>query len=131
MKLEKDMEQKSNHGGARSNAGRKPGSKNKISKATAMTVLEKLYDKTGMVYEDLLIDDFIQARIADPALAHRYHQLLANKLMPDLNAIEIDETSTVESRQVAFLKALESIGTVAQQHDDIGPILPASDSYYK
>ena len=114
---EKDTNQKSNRGGARENSGRKAGSKNKISKATAMTVLEKLYDKTGMVYEDLLIDDFIQARIGDPALAHRYHQLLANKLMPDLNAIEIDETSTVESRQAAFLKALETIGTVVDQQD--------------
>jgi hypothetical protein len=34
-----------------------------------------------------------------------------------LNLFEIDETTSVESRQAAFLKAIESLGNTANQHD--------------
>ena len=48
---------------------------------------------------------------------NKYHNLILNKLAPTLIHTEIDETSTVESRQAAFLKALETIGTVVDQQD--------------
>lgn len=116
--IEKTIKNKSKdgRGGLREGAGRKPGSKNKINKASTQTVVELMYDKTGLVYEELLVDDFLRSRVnGDTDKCFKYHQLLSNKLMPDLNHIEVDETTTVESRQAAFLKALETIGTVAQQ----------------
>ena len=107
MSFEKDTKEKSKRGGARENAGRKPGSRNKISKATTETVLELLYDKTGQVYEELLLEDFLKARQSNDALAHKYHHLLASKLMPDLNRIQVDEGSdAIEAKKLAFAEAL-------------------------
>jgi len=94
-------------GGARPGGGRPKGSKNKIDRATVQTILEKLYDQTGRVYEDLLLEDFLNARSRDSNLAMKYHQLLANKLMPDLNQVEVkDSADTVEAKQQAFIEAV-------------------------
>lgn len=107
---EKDTKEKSNRGGAREGSGRKPGSKNKISKATVMTVLEKLYDQTGQVYEDLLIEDFIKARANNDVLAHKYHALLSNKLMPDLNSMEVTGVEELlDQKKAAFSEALKEL----------------------
>ena len=107
---EKDNKEKSNRGGAREGAGRPSGSKNKISKATVQTVLDKLYDKTGQVYEDLLLEDFLHARANNASLAMKYHALLSNKLMPDLNSIEIANTGDeVEFKKAAFEEALAAL----------------------
>lgn len=101
---------KSNRGGHRPGAGRPPGSKNKINTATTETVLEMLYDKTGRVYEDLLLEDFLKARATNDALAHKYHHLLASKLMPDLNRVEInDSEDTVAAKAQAFKEALAKL----------------------
>ncbi len=107
---EKSIKTKSNRGGARAGAGRPAGSKNKISTATTETVLDLLYDKTGRVYEDLLLEDFLRARSTNDSLAHKYHSLLANKLMPDLNRIELtqDEDQLI-AKQQAFAAALAAI----------------------
>lgn len=97
-------------GGARPNAGRKPGSKNKVDRATIQTVIDKLYDRTGQCYEDLLLEDFLRARTTNEALAHKYHSLLANKLMPDLNSVELtDSEDTITAKQRAFAEAIAQI----------------------
>jgi len=107
---EKDNKTKSNRGGAREGAGRPAGSKNKVSKATVQTVLDLLYDKTGQVYEDLLLEDFLAARTTNPGLAMKYHTLLANKLMPDLNSIEIINTEEeIDAKSQAFAQALAAL----------------------
>lgn len=107
---EKPIKEKSKRGGRREGSGRPAGSKNKINKATITTVLEKLYDRTGQVYEDLLLEDFLAARKSNDALAHKYHTLLAGKLMPDLNAVEVqDNTEAVEAKQAAFAAALATL----------------------
>ncbi len=104
---EKDNNVKSNRGGAREGAGRPPGSRNKVNKATIQTVIDKLYDRTGQCYEDLLLEDFLQARVNNEALAHKYHQLLANKLMPDLSAVEIENSEdAVSAKQAVFAEVL-------------------------
>jgi len=101
---------KSNRGGHRPGAGRPLGSKNKINTATTETVLEMLYDKTGRVYEDLLLEDFLKARQTNDGLAHKYHSLLANKLMPDLNRIEVTDTEDgVAAKALAFQEALAKL----------------------
>jgi hypothetical protein len=107
---EKDNKTKSNRGGARDGAGRPAGSKNKVSKATVQTVLDLLYDKTGRVYEDLLLEDFLQARVNNSNLAMKYHALLSNKLMPDLNSIELTNTELdVDLKAQAFADALAAL----------------------
>lgn len=112
---EKDITEKSNRGGAREGAGRPPGSKNKINKATIQTVIDKLYDRTGQCYEDLLLEDFLRARTSNEALAHKYHTLLANKLMPDLNNIELDDSrDALDVKQAVFAAALAQIATKTQ-----------------
>ena len=104
----------STRGGAREGAGRPAGGKNKINKATIQTVLDKLYDRTGYCYEDLLIDDFLKARENNDALAHKYHMILANKLMPDLASIEVSDTeSQVEEKRQAFADALSQLARVS------------------
>jgi hypothetical protein len=109
------IKQKSNRGGHRPGAGRPPGSKNKINTATTETVLEMLYDKTGRVYEDLLLEDFLKARATNDALAHKYHHLLASKLMPDLNRIEINESEdSVAAKALAFQEALRKLADLDQ-----------------
>jgi hypothetical protein len=112
---EKDIKPKSNRGGVRPGAGRPSGSKNKINTATTETVLEMLYDKTGRVYEDLLLEDFLKARQTNDGLAHKYHSLLANKLMPDLNRVEISETDdAVAAKALAFQEALAKLVSLDQ-----------------
>ena len=107
---EKDNKTKSNRGGAREGAGRPSGSKNKVNKATVQTVLDMLYDKTGRVYEDLLLEDFLQARANNSNLAMKYHALLSNKLMPDLSSIEISDTADdVDTKKAAFEAALAAL----------------------
>lgn len=107
---EKDNKTKSKRGGAREGAGRPAGSKNKVSKATVQTVLDLLYDKTGRVYEDLLLEDFLQARANNQNLAMKYHALLSNKLMPDLNSIELTNVEQdIDVKAQAFAEALAAI----------------------
>lgn len=113
--FEKDIKPKSNRGGARAGAGRPAGSKNKINTATTETVLEMLYDKTGRVYEDLLLEDFLKARQTNDGLAHKYHSLLASKLMPDLNRIEVTESQdAVTAKAAAFQEALAKLVSLDQ-----------------
>ena len=81
-----------------------------MNKATVQTVLDLLYNKTGQVYEDLLLEDFLAARTSNPGLAMKYHTLLANKLMPDLNSVEIINTEEeVDARSQAFAEALAAL----------------------
>ena len=122
---EKDIKEKSNRGGAREGAGRPAGSKNKISKASAQTVAEILYDKTGMIYEELLVEDFLASRLqGDTQLSHKYHNLLASKLMPTLNEVAVEEVGDmVEGKQQAFLAAL----TALKQSNDENNINKSKD----
>ena len=107
---DKDNKEKSNRGGVRAGAGRPRGSKSKISLATSKTVVEMLYDKTGQIYEEILIEDFLKARASNEVLAHKYHALLANKLMPDLQSIELtDSADVIEAKKQAFTDALASM----------------------
>ena len=115
MQIEKDINKKSKRGGAREGAGRKAGSRNKINKATVQTVIDMLYDKSGQVYEEMLIEDFLKARSNNDGLAHKYHQLLANKLMPDLNNVELTESEDVTAQKAAaFAEALRSLVTAGK-----------------
>lgn len=97
-------------GGARKGAGRKPGSKSIV---TVKGLLEELTAKTGQTYEEVLIEDFLDARDKhDQSLMVKYHHLILNKVMNSLNKIEVvDHGASVEAKQAAFTAALEKILT--------------------
>jgi len=111
---EKDSKQPSSgRGGARPGAGRPKGSGSKL---TIDKLLQSIDNKLGQPLEDQIAENYVRS-LSEPKLAHAYEQMFLNKVMADRQQIEVDESSTVESRQAAFLKALETIGTVANQQD--------------
>jgi hypothetical protein len=115
MELEKDSTKSSKpqHGGARPGSGRPKGSGNKL---TIDKLLAAVDTKLGHPLEDQIAENYVRA-LTEPKLAHAYEQMFLNKVMADRQQIEIDETTSVESRQAAFLKAIESLGNTAIQHD--------------
>lgn len=104
---------KGKNGGARPGAGRPKGSGNKL---TIDKLLAAVDTKLGQPLEDQIAENYVRS-LADPKLAHSYEQMFLNKVMADRQQIEIDESSSVESRQAAFLKALETMGTTMNQQD--------------
>lgn len=108
---------KPTRGGARPGAGRPKGSQERVTIGSLLESFEQA--SGGERYEDVLWADFYEARNSgDRVMAHKYHNLILNKLAPTLLHTEVNETTTVENRQQAFLKALETIGTVAQTLDN-------------
>lgn len=106
------------NGGARPGAGRPAGSKSKLNLAKAQTLVDLMYDRTGKVYEEILFEDFMNARENDRNLTHKYHALLANKLMPDLNHIEInDNTENIDAKEKAFSDALQALSNLHKKEN--------------
>ena len=105
----------SSRGGARPGAGRPKGSGNKL---TVDRLLDSIDAAMGQPLEEVIANNYIKAQ-ADPKLSFQYEQLFLNKVMADRQQLEIDDTSTVENRQDAFLKALETIGAVAIKQDSV------------
>ena len=111
------MEQakKSNRGGARPGAGRKPGSKDNV---TIKHLLEVLDAKSGgQSYEELLVEDFLTARLNnDTQLMLKYHNLLGNKLFTTLNKIEVVNTEdAVTAKQAAFTDAMSRLAALHKE----------------
>lgn len=103
-----------NHGGKRAGAGRKKGSRDQI---TVKALLEMIDQKTGgRDYEEILVEDFMQARINDDrALVYKYHQLILQKVMNSLAKIEVtDSKEAIEAKQQAFAAALAKLTGVDQ-----------------
>jgi len=96
----------SSRGGYRPGAGRKPGSKDNVTIKHLLAVLDQ--KSGGQSYEELLVEDFLSARLAnDTALMLKYHNLLGNKLFATLNSIEVaDSADAVEAKKLAFAEAL-------------------------
>jgi len=103
------MEKKSNRGGARPGAGRKPGSKDQV---TVKYLLETLNAKSGgQSYEEILVDDFLSARANnDTQLMLKYHNLISNKVLSTLNTVETTEgPDAVAAKAEAFAEALRAL----------------------
>jgi hypothetical protein len=101
-------------GGARPGAGRPRGSSQEIS---VKSLLETIKTKSGgKDYEEILVTDFFAARIADPALAHKYHHLILNKVMNTLAKIEVtDSADAVETKKLAFADALAKLIEIKEE----------------
>lgn len=96
-------------GGARKGSGRPKGSTEQV---TIGGLLEALKTQSkGKNYEDLLVEDFLQARDrGDSQLTVKYHNLILNKVMNSLAKIEVTESQDlVEQKQQAFAEALAKL----------------------
>jgi hypothetical protein len=107
----------SSRGGARAGAGRPKGAKDRV---TVSGILEALDTRTnGRTYEELLVEDFVNARLdGDTQLVHKYHTLLSNKFVANLNDIQIEDVGDqVDAKQTAFLEAVKSIININKSKD--------------
>ena len=105
-------------GGARPGAGRPKGSKSNV---TVAGLLEAIENKTGgRTYEELLVEDFINARLdGDTNLTHKYHTLLSNKFVANLNDIVVESNDDVlDSKRTAFLAAMNQIIGINKENKD-------------
>jgi hypothetical protein len=98
----------SSRGGARKGAGRPPGARNRITVQDLLTAIDT---HTGTGYEELLIQDFITARQGnDNHLIHKYHTLIAGKILSTLATVEVADTrDAVTAKQAAFAEAIAQI----------------------
>ena len=98
-----------NRGGRRPGSGRKPGSTEQVTIGGLLETLKK--QSNGRNYEELLVEDFLQARSRnDSALTVKYHNLILNKVMNSLAKIEVtDSQDAVEAKQQAFAEALAKL----------------------
>ena len=107
--MEQPKQKISSRGGARPGAGRKKGSTDNV---TIKYLLEVLATKSGgQSYEEILVDDFLTARLAnDTQLMLKYHNLLGNKLFSTLAKVEVTEgPDAVQAKQDAFKAAIAKL----------------------
>jgi hypothetical protein len=98
----------SSRGGARPGAGRKKGSRDNVTIKHLLEVLDA--KSNGRSYEELLVEDFLQARQTDTGLAMKYHHLIGNKLLATLNTVEVsDSADAVATRAAVFAAALSAV----------------------
>jgi hypothetical protein len=96
-------------GGHRKGAGRPKGSRDQVSIKGLLETLDR--QTGGRDYEDLLVEDFLQARNnSDTNLTLKYHNLILNKVMNSLARIEVtDSKDAIEAKQAAFAEALAKL----------------------
>jgi hypothetical protein len=102
-------------GGAQPGAGRPKGSKNAV---TIENLLMQIAAKnSGRNYEELLVEDFMKARSnGDTQLMLKYHNLILNKVMHNLNKVEVtDSEDAVEAKKAAFAAALAKLTGLAAE----------------
>lgn len=98
----------SSRGGARAGAGRPKGTRNKV---TVQDLLLAIETETGSGYEELLVRDFMAARLGnDNHLVHKYHNLISGKILSTLATVEVtDSEDAILAKQVAFAAAIAQI----------------------
>jgi hypothetical protein len=97
------------HGGYRPGCGRPLGSKDAI---TISGLLDQVFTQAqGRDYEELLIEDFMKARLNnDSATIIKYHNLILSKVMNSLAKVEVtDSTDAIAAKQLAFADALSKL----------------------
>ena len=112
--MENEKKSKGKHGGARKGSGRPKGSTNSL---TITGLLEQVYKQSnGQNYEELLIQDFLDARNGhNKELLHKYHNLILSKVMNSLAKVEVNESAdAIESKKAAFAEALAKLTGVKE-----------------
>lgn len=102
-------------GGVRPGAGRPKGSTEQITIGSLLTSLKE--KAKGKTYEDLLVEDFLQARDrGDTQLTVKYHNLILNKVMVSMAKVEVtDSQDNIEAKQVAFAEALAKLTGISKE----------------
>lgn len=102
-------------GGARPGSGRKKDGRNQLSVGGLLETLE--HKAGGKPYEELLVNDFLQARQSnDTQLVIKYHNLILNKVMTNMAKIEVtDSSDTIEAKKVAFAEALAKLTGLSKE----------------
>lgn len=102
----------SSRGGARKGAGRPRGS---VAKVTISSLLDAIEAQGGQSYTDLLTQDFLMARQGnDHGLTAKYHNLILNKVMATMSAVEItNPQDELDAKQAAFTAALAKLNEIA------------------
>lgn len=105
---------KTTHGGKRPGAGR-PNNVGEM--ITVKGLLAELRKKTNQDYEEILVQDFMNARSSnDRALTMKYHQLILARVMNNLNRVEIvDNGEQLKQKEQAFVQALQQMIVLQQQ----------------
>lgn len=109
LEINQKLPVKGKKGGARAGSGRPKGATQRIS---IVSILETIESKTGGIpYDELLIEDFLQARSdGDSVAIMKYHQMLLNKIVADKSEVTLnDMTETIENKKRAFMEALNSM----------------------
>jgi hypothetical protein len=111
-RIMEEEKKKSKRGGFREGAGRPKGSKDQITIYGLLSAIES--KAKGKNYEQLLVEDFLQARDSgNEALTIKYHNLILNKVMNSLAKIEVtDSEETVQAKQAAFAEALAKLAGI-------------------
>jgi hypothetical protein len=108
-KTELENKPKKSRGGARPGSGRPKGGTNAVSINGLLEALDKRVP--GKKYEDILMEDFLQARHNnDSQLVIKYHNLILNKVMTHVHKIEVtDSQEMIDAKQLAFSEALAKL----------------------
>lgn len=106
---------KGTRGGYRAGCGRKKGSSDQVTIKSLLSALDQ--QTGGRNYEELLVEDFLQARNAgDKQTTLKYHNLILNKVMNTLAKIEVtDSADAVAAKQAAFVEALSKLTGINQE----------------
>lgn len=96
-------------GGARVGAGRPKGSTNKVMATDLLTEITR--QSGGQSYHEILVEDFLRARVQDDKnLAQKYHLLISSKVLADKLDIEVNEDEdTVTAKRAAFAAAIAAV----------------------
>ena len=108
-----EQKKKTNHGGARTGAGRKKGGTNGLTIESLLATIQTAAG--GQSYEQLLAEDFVRARDSDRQLAQKYHHLILSKVAPSLTRVEVEPSEdAVEAKREAFAAALTALTTIGK-----------------
>ena len=106
---------KDGRGGPRPNSGRPKGSVDRVTVASLLEAFDAA--SGGRRYEAVLFEDFFRAREeGDRVMAHKYHNLILNKLAPTMVQAEVNSTISVEDQAQAFVEAMRAV--IDQQSPD-------------
>lgn len=102
----------SSRGGARPNAGRPTGSKNKIS---GQAILDEIEAHLGIPYAQQLVSNYVDTiNSNDTNLRYQYDKLILGKVVADKAEIELTESDAmVENKRQAFAEAIARLSEAA------------------
>lgn len=101
MNNKQNLQKKTGRGGARPNAGRKPGSRVKLSAADILKEIEK----QDMPFAKGLAEDYKKARQSgDMQVIQRYQQMILSKVVADKQELDVTSNGQTIIPNFEFVK---------------------------